>query len=164
MMRAIYPGTFDPITKGHVDIAHRASRMFTEVIVAVADSRNKQPMFDLDNRVQLAKQALQAVDNVQVKGFDGLLVDFARIESASILVRGLRAVSDFEYEMQLAGLNREMSPQIDTVFIASSHEFQFLSSSMVREIARLGGKVSQFVPSVVAQRLQQQQANKDRSR
>ena len=155
-IRAIYPGTFDPITKGHVDIARRASRMFDEVVVAVADSRAKQPMFSLEERVALAASALEDVTNLRVKGFGGLLVDFAKMESASILVRGLRAVSDFEYEMQLAGLNREMSPQIDTVFIASSHEFQFLSSSMVREISRLGGDVRQFVPSVVSAQLQQQ--------
>ncbi len=153
-MRAIYPGTFDPITRGHVDIARRAGRMFDEVIVAVAISDAKNPLFSLEERVEVCRESLLCIPNVSVQGFEGLLVDFAQAQAASIVVRGLRAVSDFEYEMQLAGINREMSPEIDTVFIASSHEFQFLSSTMVREIARLGGKVERFVPREVARRLQ----------
>lgn len=150
----IYPGTFDPVTKGHIDLVDRASRMFHHVIVAVAENRNKTPMFSLDERVDMVKKSLADMPNVEVLGFDTLLVDCARASGASVILRGLRAVSDFEFEFQLAGMNRHLGPEIETMFMTPSEQYAFISSSLIREIAKLGGDVSTFVPEPVRDALQ----------
>lgn len=150
---AIYPGTFDPITKGHLDLIARASRLYHEVIVAVAVNRNKAPLFSLDERVALAKAVTPEFPNVRVIGFDNLLVDCARAQGANVILRGLRAVSDFEYEFQLAGMNRRLAPQLETMFLTPAEQYEFISSSMIREIAMLNGDVSSFVPDIVRQAL-----------
>ncbi len=152
-VRAIYPGTFDPLTEGHHDVAKRARLMFDELVIGVAASPNKQPYFSLDERVALAREVLADIGNVTVVPFSGLLVDFARDNDAHVIVRGLRAISDFEYEVQIAGVNRHLSPGIETVFIAASQDYTFLSSSIVREIAKLDGDVSSFVHPVVLKAL-----------
>lgn len=149
----VYPGTFDPFTRGHEDLVRRASRIFDEIVVAVARSRNKNPLFGLEERVEIAREVLSPFPNVEVVGFDGLLIDFMRQRSARILLRGLRAVSDFEYEFQMAGMNRKLFPDIETVFLTPADEYMFISATMVREIARLGGDVRGFVHPVVAERL-----------
>jgi pantetheine-phosphate adenylyltransferase len=146
---AVYPGTFDPITNGHVDLVARASLLFDEVVLAVAQSPNKQPVFDLAQRVQLAEDVLKHLPNVRVLGFSGLLADFVHAANAGVVLRGLRAVSDFEYEFQLASMNRHLIPDVETVFLTPSEQFSFISSSLVREVARLGGNVSEFVPANV---------------
>ena len=142
---AVYPGTFDPITNGHTDLVARASRLFGKVILAVARDTAKKTVFDLDQRVALAKIAVSEYDNVEVVPFEGLLVNFCRDQKATVLLRGLRAVSDFEYEFQLAGMNRRLAPDVETMFLTPSEQFSFISSTLVREIARLGGDVSEFV-------------------
>ncbi|VAW96297.1 Phosphopantetheine adenylyltransferase [hydrothermal vent metagenome] len=148
---AIYPGTFDPVTNGHTDLIERATHLFDKVIVAVAKATSKSPVFSLDERVALATDVLSPLDNVEVCGFDILLVKFMQQRKATIILRGLRAVSDFEYEFQLASMNRHLSDEIETVFLTPAEQYTFISSSLVREIARLGGDVSQFVnPKVVA--------------
>lgn len=150
---AIYPGTFDPITNGHVDIVERACKLFDQVIVAVAKNTAKQPFFDLKKRVALSQEALQHLPNVQVIGFARLLTHFAAEQHANIIIRGLRAVSDFEYEFQLAGMNRKLDPTIESIFLTPSEKYAYLSSTLVREIARLNGNVSDFVPACVLQAL-----------
>ena len=151
MMIAVYPGTFDPVTHGHSDLVARAARMFEQVIVAVAENPGKIPAFDTQERVALAREVLAGVDNVEVCAFDCLLVDFARQRGASVILRGLRAVSDFEYEFQLAGMNRHLAADIETLFLTPAEQYAFISSSLVREVASLGGDVSPFVhPSVSA--------------
>lgn len=152
---AIYPGTFDPITKGHVDLIERAVRMFGRVVVAVAENRNKAPLFSLDERVDMARASLKGMDTVEVLGFDTLLVEFARATESRVILRGLRAVSDFEFEFQLAGMNRHLGPEIETVFMTPSERYAFISSSLIREISRLGGDVSEFVPDAVQLALSQ---------
>lgn len=147
--KAIYPGTFDPITLGHEDVVRRAARLFDEVIVAVAQSQIKKPLFSLDERVALAAAVLADCPNVRVVGFSGLLMQFARDEGAQVVVRGLRAVSDFEYEFQLAGMNRHLYPEVETLFLTPSEQYMFISASLVREIAVLGGEIGRFVPAVV---------------
>ncbi len=146
---AIYPGTFDPITKGHSDLIMRASKLFDRVIVAVANNPGKQPLFSLDERVELAQNSLLDLKNVEVCGFEGLLIDVAMEMQANILIRGLRAVSDFEHEFQLASMNRKMQPEIETLFLTPAEQFTYISSSLVREIAALGGDVSDFVSPTV---------------
>lgn len=146
---AIYPGTFDPMTIGHMDVVERASRMFDAVVLAVAASDNKRPLFTLDERVDMARRITDPIDNVTVRAFDGLLVDFARELGSQVVVRGLRAISDFEFEVQIAAVNRHLSPAVETVFISASQEFTFLSSSIVREVARLDGDVTDFVHPLV---------------
>ncbi|MDP2964031.1 MAG: pantetheine-phosphate adenylyltransferase [Sulfurimicrobium sp.] len=153
MLKAIYPGTFDPVTRGHEDLVRRASRIFDEVVVAVADSRSKQPFFSLQERVEMASEVLKNCANVRVTGFSGLLIHFLQQQEATIILRGLRAVSDFEYEFQLAGMNRNLYPNVETIFLTPSEQYMFISASMVREIALLGGDVSQFVQPVVSSRL-----------
>lgn len=153
MLKAVYPGTFDPITRGHEDIVRRASRLFDEVVVAIAENRNKSPFFSLQERVDMAREVLGSIPGVRVEGFTGLLIDFASEHHAHTVLRGLRAVSDFEYEFQLAGMNRNLRPEIETIFMTPSDQYMFISSSMVREIARLGGEVSPFVHPLVAARL-----------
>ena len=142
---AIYPGTFDPITKGHSDLVERSACLFDKVIVALAARPGKQPVFSLEERIDLAQTVLGGYSNVEVCGFDGLLVDFAREKKANIIIRGLRAVSDFEYEFQLAGMNRKLADDIETLFLTPAEQFTYISSSLVREIASLGGDVSPFV-------------------
>ena len=157
---AIYPGTFDPVTLGHEDLVRRASRLFDEVLVAVADSRTKRPFFTLDERVAMAREVLAPFPNVKVVGFDGLLMNFLRRHEARIILRGLRAVSDFEYEFQMAGMNRSLNPDVETVFLTPAEKYQFISATMVREIASLGGDVSKFVQPLVHERLRQRISSK----
>lgn len=142
---AIYPGTFDPITNGHYDLVRRASKLFDKVIVAIAKGTNKQPVFSVDERVALTTSVLEDIKNVEVCGFDTLLIDFAKQKEANIILRGLRAVSDFEYEFQLASMNRHLSADIETLFLTPAEEYSYISSSLVREVASLGGDVSAFV-------------------
>jgi pantetheine-phosphate adenylyltransferase len=151
MRTVVYPGTFDPITNGHIDLVERACRLFDRVIIAVADSSRKQPLFSLDERVELARQTLKHLDNVEVCGFDVLLVDFVREKKAQAVLRGLRAVSDFEYEFQLANMNRALEPKMESLFLTPAEHLSYISSSIVREIAYLNGDVGKFVtPEVEA--------------
>jgi pantetheine-phosphate adenylyltransferase len=145
----IYPGTFDPITNGHADLVHRAAACFDWVIVAVAGSTGKATRFSLDERVELAREVMHDIGNVEIESFDGLLVEFARKQGAQVILRGLRAVSDFEYEFQLASMNRKLAPDIETMFLTPDDGYTFISSSLVREIASLGGNVGGFVHPVV---------------
>lgn len=153
MIIAVYPGTFDPLTRGHEDIVRRAAGLFHRVVVGIADSRGKNPVFPLDERVEIAQEALGSYDNVEVFGFQGLLRDFARAHQVRVIIRGLRAVSDFEYEFQMAGMNRYLLPEVETIFLTPSDQYQFVSGSIVREIAALGGDVSKFVCPSVERRL-----------
>jgi pantetheine-phosphate adenylyltransferase len=146
----IYPGTFDPITNGHVDLTERAARMFDRVVVAIAYSEKKTPLFSLEERVELCEQSLGHLDNVEVTGFSNLLIDFARSQGSSCVLRGLRAVADFEYEFQLANMNRAMYPEFESVFLTPSEHLSYISSTLVREIAALDGDISPFVPASVA--------------
>ena len=152
-LKAVYPGTFDPITLGHEDLVRRASRLFDEVILGIADSRAKQPFFTLEERVAMAKTALADCGNVKVIGFSGLLMKFVQQHGATVVVRGLRAVSDFDYEFQLAGMNRDLYPDVETMFLTPGERFMFVSATIVREISILGGDVSKFVSAHVAERL-----------
>ena len=142
---AVYPGTFDPITNGHTDLVARASRLFEEVIVAVARDTAKRPVCDADQRVELASLVLAEMPNVRVESFEGLLMDYCHAVGANLVIRGLRAVSDFEYEFQLAGMNRRLAPDVETIFLTPAEQYAFISSTLVREIAALGGDVSEFV-------------------
>lgn len=142
---AVYPGTFDPITNGHTDLIERASRLFDRLIVAIAESPHKTPRFGLDRRIEMAELVLADLDNVTVTGFDKLLAHFVREHRAGVVLRGLRAVSDFEYEFQLASMNRHLMEEVETLFLTPAEEYSFISSSLVKEIARLGGDVSRFV-------------------
>ncbi|MCX8145719.1 MAG: pantetheine-phosphate adenylyltransferase [Azovibrio sp.] len=150
---AIYPGTFDPMTRGHEDLVRRAARLFERLVLAVAESPAKKPFFALDERVEMAREILADLPNVEVCGFNTLLMDFVHAQGARVIVRGLRAVSDFEYEFQMAGMNRQLHPQVETVFLTPGEQYMFVSATMVREIARLGGDVSKFVQPAVARRL-----------
>lgn len=152
--KAIYPGTFDPITNGHIDIIRRASRIFPEIIVAVASNKGKSPYFPLRTRIELIEEAILDLPGVSVEGFDTLLIDFAKQKKAGVILRGLRAVNDFEYEFQLAGMNRKLANAIETVFLTPSEDLMFISSTLVREISKLGGDVSQFVPPTVIKALE----------
>ncbi len=149
MIRAIYPGTFDPVTNGHSDLIVRASKLFSEVIIGVASSPSKQPRFNLEQRVAMLEQVTQDLTNVTVVGFSGLLVDFAKQYQAKVLIRGLRAVSDFEYEFQLANMNRRLSSELESVFLTPAEENSFISSTLVKEVALHKGDVGQFVHPVV---------------
>jgi len=155
MHTAVYPGTFDPITNGHTDLVKRAATLFEHVIVAVAEDTSKQPVCDVVQRMKLAQIALTGVKNVSVKPFSGLLVDYCREQEAKVVIRGLRAVSDFEYEFQLAGMNRRLAPEIETIFLTPAEQYAFISSTLVREVFRLGGDVSEFVHPEVQKALQE---------
>jgi len=148
---AVYPGTFDPITNGHIDLVSRAARVFSKVIVAIAESPHKKPLLSLDERILLSRNELIGLDNVEVLGFSNLLVEFVQQVGAGVLIRGLRAVSDFEYEFQLASMNRHLAPNVETLFLTPDEEYSFISSSLVKEIARLDGDVSEFVSEEVRQ-------------
>ena len=153
MIKAVYPGTFDPLTRGHEDLVRRASRLFDTVVIGVADSRAKRTFFTLAERVEMAREVLADEKRVEVVGFDGLLTEFVRRQGARVVLRGLRAVSDFEYEFQLAGMNRSLYPDMETIFLTPSEQHMFISATLVREIAQLGGDVSKFVDPRVAARL-----------
>ena len=142
---AVYPGTFDPITNGHTDLVSRAAKVFPKVIVAIAESPHKKPLFDLDERIALARNEMSGLGNVEVVGFGNLLAEFVQQIGASVIIRGLRAVSDFEYEFQLASMNRHLAPDVETMFLTPDEDFSFISSTLVKEIARLDGDVSEFV-------------------
>lgn len=150
---AIYPGTFDPITNGHLDLVARSAKLYDNVIIAIAENKPKTPLFSVAERVALVQKVTAEFTNVSVIGFDNLLVDCAKQHQASVILRGLRAVSDFEYEFQLAGMNRRLAPELETVFLTPAEQYEFISSSMIREIARLKGDVSCFVPECVYQQL-----------
>jgi len=150
---AIYPGTFDPITNGHLDIVIRAACLFDDIIVAVSDNLRKQPLFTLQERKEMAENAVQKIKQVEVMTFEGLLVTFARKMKASAVIRGIRAVSDFEYEFQMALMNRKLNPKLETVYLMPSEEYTYLNSTLVKEIARLGGKLDCFLPPMVVQKL-----------
>src|SRR5947209_4240340 len=149
MKRAIYPGSFDPVTNGHFDVVERARKLFDEVIVAVALNEEKQPLFSLAQRLDMLEQTVGRIDNVRVAQFDGLLVEFARQQGAAAVIRGLRAVSDFEFEFQMALMNRKLEGSVETIFLMPKEDYTYLSSRLVKEIARLGGDVSKFVPAIV---------------
>ena len=153
MKTIVYPGTFDPVTNGHIDLVERASRLFGKVVIGIASSRHKSPLFTIEERITLARECLEHVPNVEIYGFNSLLVDFVKKYNADAIMRGLRAVSDFEYEFQLANMNRALSPEIESIFLTPSEKFSYISSSLVREISSLKGDVSQFVPANVAEAL-----------
>ncbi|MDP4651710.1 MAG: pantetheine-phosphate adenylyltransferase [Haliea sp.] len=151
----VYPGTFDPITNGHVDLIERAARLFGNVVVAIAHSEKKTPLFNLEERVALCKASLQHLDNVEVVGFSNLLIDFVHSQGSRCVLRGLRAVADFEYEFQLANMNRALDSEFESIFLTPSEHLSYISSSLVREIASLQGNITPFVPTPVAQALQE---------
>jgi len=153
---AVYPGTFDPITHGHTDLVTRAARVFEHVVVAIAESPHKTPFFSLERRIELATGQLNGLKNIEIVGFSTLLVDFVREKDATVIVRGLRAVSDFEYEFQLASMNRNLCEEVETMFLTPDEKYGFISSTLVREVARLGGDVSQFVGPEIALALKEQ--------
>ena len=159
MKRALTPGTFDPITSGHLDVIARASQLMDEVIVAVADSQKKGPLFTLEERVELVRQATAHLPNVRAVSFRGLLVDLAKELDATVVVKGLRAITDFEYEFQMTAMNYQLSPQLETLFIMSPPQYMYLSSSIVREISKMGGDIEQFVPPCVYEALKKKHAN-----
>jgi len=153
MIKAVYPGTFDPLTRGHEDLVRRASRLFDNLVLGIADSRAKKTFFTMQERIEMAKDVLGDVKNLSVVGFSGLLTDFVRQQNARVVLRGLRAVSDFEYEFQLAGMNRALNPEFETVFLTPGEQHMFISATLVREIATLGGDVSKFVDPIVGAKL-----------
>lgn len=163
MVTAVYPGTFDPLTRGHEDLVRRASSLFGKLIVGVADSSAKKPLFTIDERVQIAREALAVYPNVEVDRFAGLLKDFVQAKGAHVVVRGLRAVTDFEYEFQLAGMNRHLMPEVETVFMTPTDKYQFVSATLVREIALFGGDISKFVAPAVNEALQRKRAQRTAS-
>ena len=160
MRRAIYPGSFDPVTNGHLDVIERARKLFDEVIVAVAHNEEKQPLFTLDERLAFLQQTVGRIDSIRIAHFDGLLVDFAMHQGAVAVVRGLRAVSDFEFEFQMALMNRKLQGAVETIFLMPKEEYTYLSSRIIKEIAQLGGDVSSFVPGIVATALSGKLKNK----
>ena len=153
MIKAVYPGTFDPLTRGHEDLVRRAATLFDKVVLAIADSKAKKPYFTLEERIAMAREVLGDMKNVEIVGFSSLLTEFVRKQGARVVLRGLRAVSDFEYEFQLAGMNRNLYPEMETVFLTPSEQHMFISATLVREIAALGGDVTDFVHPLVAKKL-----------
>ena len=156
MRRAIYPGSFDPVTNGHLDVIERARKLFDEVIVAVAHNDEKQPLFSLEERLDLLRETAGRIANVRIAELEGLLIDFAKAQNAGAVIRGLRAVSDFEFEFQMALMNRKLDAAVETIFLMPKEEYTYLSSRIVKEIARLGGDISSFVPACVAKALSRQ--------
>jgi len=152
-MKVVYPGTFDPFTRGHEDLVRRAARLFSSVVVAIADSETKRPYFSAAERIDMAREVLRPFPNVEVRGFSSLLMEFVREQGAQAIVRGLRAVSDFEYEFQMAGMNRNLYPDVETLFLTPDEKYMFISATIVREISRFGGDVSKFVHPHVAEQL-----------
>ncbi len=161
MLRGIYPGTFDPVTKGHLDIIERSSKMVDELIVGVLRNNAKTPLFFVEERVRMLCEVTKHIKGVKVVAFEGLLADFLDQMSASVVIRGLRAVTDFEYELQIAQTNRKLNPKTETIFLATSLEYSYLSSSVVREVAAFGGDIDQFVPPIVAKAIKEKMANED---
>ena len=161
MIKVVYPGTFDPFTRGHEDLVRRAARVFDRVVVGVADSAAKQPLFTGAERVAMARDVLAPIANVEVQGFSSLLMDFVQAQGAKIILRGLRAVSDFEYEFQMAGMNRHLYPNVETLFLTPSEQYTFISATIVREIARFGGDVSHFVDPTVVEKIRARVAERD---
>lgn len=155
MSKVIYPGTFDPITKGHMDLVERAARIFDDVVIAVAASPSKKPLFDLNDRVRLAEESTAHLNNVSVTGFSSLLANFLEEQKATVILRGLRAVSDFEYEFQMANMNRVLAPSVDSLFLTPAEQYSYISSTLVREIASLGGDVTNFVDPCVGKALEE---------
>lgn len=153
MKTVICPGSFDPVTKGHMDIIERASKLFDKVIVAVLNNAAKNPCFTIDERIELLKETTRHLGNIEIATFDGLLVDFARLRGASAVVKGLRAVTDFEYEFQMSMINKKLCPEIETIFLNTSQEYMYLSSSVVKQIARAGGDISMFVPAEIRDKI-----------
>jgi pantetheine-phosphate adenylyltransferase len=158
-MKVVYPGTFDPFTRGHEDIVRRAARLFDSVVVGIADSSSKRPYFSAAERIEMASEVLQPYPNVGVLGFSSLLMDFVQGQGAQVILRGLRAVSDFEYEFQMAGMNRNLYPDVETLFLTPDEKYMFISATIVREIARFGGNVSNFVHPHVAEQLRRKAAH-----
>ena len=154
-MKVVYPGTFDPFTRGHEDLVRRAARLFDVVVVAVADSASKQPFFTAAERIDMAREVLKGFPNVEVRGFSSLLMQFVQAEGAQVIVRGLRAVSDFEYEFMMAGMNRNLYPDVETLFLTPDEKYMFISATIVREIAVLGGDITAFVHPLTAQRMRE---------
>ncbi|MGC1816503.1 MAG: pantetheine-phosphate adenylyltransferase [Casimicrobiaceae bacterium] len=158
MMKVVYPGTFDPFTRGHEDLVRRGSRLFDSVVVGIADSEAKRPFFSVDERLAMTREVLRPYPNVEVLSFSSLLMDFVHAQGAHVILRGLRAVSDFEYEFQMAGMNRNLYPEIETLFLTPDEKYMFVSATIVREIARFGGDVSKFVHPVVSEGLRRKVA------
>ena len=158
-MKVVYPGTFDPFTRGHEDLVRRASRLFDAVVVAVADSETKRPFFSIGDRIDMAREVLRPFANVEVLGFSSLTMEFVQAQGAQAILRGLRAVSDFEYEFQMAGMNRNLYPDVETLFLTPDEKYMFISATIVREIARFGGDISKFVHPHVAERLRRSAAH-----
>ncbi len=161
MLKAVYPGSFDPVTLGHLDIIKRSANMVDELIVGVLNNQGKNPLFSVDERVKMLKEVVCDLPNVRVKSFDGLLVDFARQENARMVIRGLRAITDFEYELQMSQMNRKLDESIETIFLTTNLQYSFLSSSTVKEVASYGGDISQFVPEVVAVKTREKMEEKE---
>ncbi len=153
MLRAIYPGSFDPVTYGHLDVIRRSARLVDELIIRVLNNKAKSPLFSVEERVKMLKEVTEDIPNVKIIPFEGLLVDFARKMDAGMVIRGLRAITDFEYELQMAQTNHKMAPEVDTAFLTTSLEYSYLSSTTVKEVAAFGGDISQFVPDIVADRI-----------
>lgn len=153
MLRAIYPGSFDPVTYGHLDVLRRSARLVDELIIGVLNNKAKSPLFSVEERVKMLKEVTEDIPNVKIISFEGLLVDFARKMDAGMVIRGLRAITDFEYELQMAQTNHKMAPEVDTAFLTTSLEYSYLSSTTVKEVAAFGGDISQFVPDIVADRI-----------
>ena len=153
--QAIYPGSFDPVTNGHIDLIQRASRIFDHVIVAVANSRHKTPLFNIKERMDMLQQATKSLKNISVESFDGLMVEYARKKKINVIIRGLRMISDFEYEFQMALTNRRLADKIETVFLMPSEHYSYISSTLLKEAASLGGNISSFVPAMVEKRLKE---------
>ena len=161
MLRAIYPGSFDPVTFGHLDIIRRSSRLVDELIVGVLNNKAKSPLFSVEERVRMLEEITKEMPNVRIFPFEGLLVDFARKMKADLVIRGLRAITDFEYELQMAQTNHKLEPELETVFLTTSLEYSYLSSSTVKEVAAFGGDISRFVPEIVADRIAEKMKKKE---
>ena len=161
MLRGIYPGSFDPVTLGHIDIIERSSKMVDELIVGVLQNKAKTPLFSVEERVKMLKEVTKHLTNVKIVAFEGLLVEFAKQMEAKVIIRGLRAITDFEYELQMAQTNHKLEPEIETIFLTTNLEYSFLSSSTVKEVASFGGDISQFVPDVIEKKIQEKKKEKE---